>query len=675
MCGIFGLLTSDKSALPPAKFESVINALFTLSESRGKESSGLALLSEDSIQVYKCGVPATSLIKETGYQKLFEKYNHRNTSNGASNQRSICLIGHARLVTNGALEVHENNQPVISNGLVGIHNGIIVNDKDLWSQFPNLHREFEVDTEIILALIRTNLKEYSVEKAVQTTFGQIKGAASIGVLFNDLKCLLLATNTGSLYVCNSEDSSSLLFASEKYILTTIMKNNLLKAAFGNYIISQVKAGSGIVVNLDDLSQNHFSLNAQVPANTLKVRNHQNLSIIDELNSHTTPDSKTQISPPNLIINPVIDNHKIDSAINSLKRCTKCLLPETMPFIEFDEQGVCNYCNSYKKVEVKGEADLEKFVASYRSKSGEPDCIATFSGGRDSSYGLHYLKTVLKMNPIAYSYDWGMITDLGRRNQARMCGQLGIEHVLVSADIKKKRLNIRRNIEAWFKNPHLGMIPLFMAGDKQYFYYANQLRKQTGIKLIVLCECPYEKTDFKSGFCGIRPRHGEKSVYAIPALSKAKLARYYAKQFIRNPAYINPSILDTMSAFFSYYMMPHEFLKLYDYIKWDEEQIASTLIPQYDWETANDTNNTWRIGDGTAPFYNYIYYTMAGFTENDTFRSNQIREGLLTREKALSLVKVENKLRTESFKWYCDTVGIDYKDTLYKISKLPRLFKV
>ena len=29
----------------------------------------------------------------------------------------------------------------------------------------------------------------------------------------------------------------------------------------------------------------------------------------------------------------------------LKRCTKCILPETMPFIRFDDEGVCNYCNN------------------------------------------------------------------------------------------------------------------------------------------------------------------------------------------------------------------------------------------------------------------------------------------------------------------------------------------
>ena len=35
-------------------------------------------------------------------------------------------------------------------------------------------------------------------------------------------------------------------------------------------------------------------------------------------------------------------------IKKIKRCTCCVLPETMPFIKFDDKGVCNYCRTYKK---------------------------------------------------------------------------------------------------------------------------------------------------------------------------------------------------------------------------------------------------------------------------------------------------------------------------------------
>lgn len=141
----------------------------------------------------------------------------------------------------------------------------------------------------------------------------------------------------------------------------------------------------------------------------------------------------------------------------------------------------------------------------------------------------------------------------------------------------------------------------------------------------------------------------------------------------NPSYLNESLFDSLWAFASFYMIPHEYLRLYRYTKWDEEEVSSTLIREYDWELAKDTKTTWRIGDGTASFYNYIYYCVAGFTENDTFRSNQIREGVLSRERALEIVHRDNQPRFESIQWYCETVGIDMIATLERIKAIPKLY--
>ena len=42
-----------------------------------------------------------------------------------------------------------------------------------------------------------------------------------------------------------------------------------------------------------------------------------------------------------------------------------------------------------------------------------------------------------MNPIAFTYDWGLTTDVSRINQSKICGKLGIEHIIRSANISKK----------------------------------------------------------------------------------------------------------------------------------------------------------------------------------------------------------------------------------------------
>ncbi len=217
--------------------------------------------------------------------------------------------------------------------------------------------------------------------------------------------------------------------------------------------------------------------------------------------------------------------------------------------------------------------------------------------------------------------------------------------------------------------------MFMAGDKTIFRYVNKLKKQTGIKLNIWMANDLEATDFKSGFSDILPNFQKELPYILPLKQKLKLAFYYFDSFLRNPAYLNSSIFDTLFAYYCQYFEPKgDFLSLYHYIKWDEKKIESTLFNEYDWETSPDTKSTWRIGDGTSGFYNYIYYTVAGFSEIETFRSNQIREGLITREEALALIQEENKPRYDSIKWYCDTINIDFERAIKKINSIPKLYQ-
>ena len=170
-------------------------------------------------------------------------------------------------------------------------------------------------------------------------------------------------------------------------------------------------------------------------------------------------------------------------LKNLVKCTKCILPETYPFIYFDKDGVCNYCKDYKKQIFLGEDKLEEFFRKFRNENKKPDCLIGLSGGRDSCYGLHIIKTKYKMSPIAYTYDWGLTTDISRLNASKICGKLGVEHIIRSADIEKKRKYVRQNILAWLKDPHLGMLPIVQAGDKGFMDCVVHC-KELGVKFCV-----------------------------------------------------------------------------------------------------------------------------------------------------------------------------------------------
>lgn len=677
MCGIFGVIHAQESGISPEKTEKIISGLCKLSESRGKEASGIALLTEENIYVTKYAIPASEMIKRREYKEIFNFISSKNPSQDTEqNTNTVGVIGHSRLVTNGGQQVHANNQPAISSGMAAIHNGIITNVDELWKQFSSMKRQTELDTEILLCLIRNFYSENeSIISAMQKAFNIIEGVVSTAIFFEDLNCFVIATNNGSLYISSIEENKSYIFASERYFLETLLRNERLSG----YSVEQITPGTGFLINLDTLQKERFLLTSERNDNRLKV---QKLNITREIIDVSPEDEVNRSSDripgkgPYILSASFKDEYpERNEIVDNLRRCTKCILPETMPFIDFDEQGECNYCRHYKGISPKGLDALDERLTTYRNKEkGKPDCLVALSGGRDSTYTVHILKNVMGMTPVTYTYDWGMVTDLARRNQMRICGKLGLEHILVSADIEKKRNNIRKNVLAWLKRPVLGTVPLFMAGDKQYFYYANKIAKQMDIDVNIFGDNMFESTLFKTGFCGISPNHNDSHAYSIPFFNQLKLAWYYMYNALANPAYINSSIIDSVGAYLSYYFIPHNYVNIFEYIRWDEKEITETIIDNYNWETDPGTTSSWRIGDGTAAFYNYIYYMLGGLTENDTFRSNQIREGVLTREKALQLAKIENEPRYDSMQWYCDVIDINFYETINKINSAPTLYE-
>jgi len=674
MCGIFGLVAGVDSGLTFKDTRTIVDRLFVLSETRGKESSGIAVKNFPlgEIGVFKTSLPASALVRTKEYRGFFKK----SLDGCFSGETQLChpfsLIAHARLVTNGSQENNFNNQPVNKSGAVAVHNGIIVNVDQLWSRHREFQREYEVDTEILIELLCACLRcGATIPQAAYEAFQMIEGAASVGMLFDDRPVLLLITNTGSLYYIHSAGKNVLIFSSERYILESLITTAHLPQLLGPCTVKWVRPNEGRMIDETTAALESFSIHANQrdgrgcthailqPPLQIKDRSRALPSRVQILSSSSA--------------DPSLLEYNIEE-INRLKRCSRCLLPETFPFIIYDKDGICNYCRNYQPQVILGLEELKTLVSRYRKTTGEPDCLVTFSGGRDSSFGLHLAARELDLTPIAYTYDWGMVTDLARRNQARLCGKLGIEHILVSADINRKRANIRKNVEAWLKSPSLGTVPLFMAGDKQYFYYANKLKKINRIDLVILCENPLEKTDFKAGFCGIAPTFGGAHIYTMSAAKKLQMVGFYGRQYLNNPAYLNQSLIDTVGAFASYYFIPHEYLNIYKYVRWEEKTVERTLIGEYKWEISPDTQTTWRIGDGTAPFYNYIYSTISGFSEIDTFRSNQIREGMLSREEAMQAVNEENKPRFESIKWYLDTIGLEFNSTIRRINSFPKLYR-
>lgn len=605
MCGIFGYISKTE-----IENES-LSLLVDHARQRGQDSSGIVSLKEGVYSVRRADHDINRLVRK-----------HKDV-------RSKVLFGHSRLITNGLAD----NQPVVRNDIVLVHNGIIVNEDEIWEKLP-LKRELKIDSEVIAALAEHHLaQKQSIETLADKITLACKGVVACALAIPSLGKLVLFSNNGSLYTGTTKNGD-LFFSSESYPLAQLKCEN----------INQIKDCSKII---------------DIPKGKAVLASSDSSRVED-------------LIPPLQYIKT--EEHLLDFNKADIRRCSKCILPETMPFIYFDDKGVCNYCNNYRLRNVpKPKEELFELVKPYRRKNAL-DCIVPFSGGRDSCYGLHLIVNELGMNPITYTYDWGMVTDLGRRNISRMCSQLGVENIIIAADISKKRRNIAMNLKAWLKSPHLGMISIFTAGDKHFFRHVETVKKQTGISLNLWGVNPLEVTHFKAGFLGIKPDFEEEKVYAHGTMKQLRYHYLRTKAMFQSPGYFNRTLWDTLSGeYYRSFTEKKDYYHIFDYWTWDEKTIDDTLLNDYDWETAVDTNTTWRIGDGTAGFYNYIYYTVAGFTEHDTFRSNQIREGQISRDVALRLCEDENKPRYQNIKWYLDTLGADFGDVIKIVNSIPKLY--
>lgn len=647
MCGISGFI-SVNADIANKKKAKIMEKLLRLSETRGKDSTGIACLHNDDVAVLKGISPARLFVKSEEYKKYEKRVFYKT-------DKMIC-IGHNRLATNGSPKSMRNCQPVSDDGFAVSHNGIIVNDFAVWDRNGGWKRDSELDSEIMLRYLTEGEKKGdSIKDSLEKGFNDIYGASSLCGIHAGSKSMFACTNVGSIYYWLANDQKTAVIASEKHIVERTLCSELWEDYSKQNEIRQLKPYELILCTAesDCVSLRTYELKPRDGIPDKGRRRHADIKNWDMLHEFEADVKR----------------------IKALRRCKKCLLPETMPFIKFDEDGECNYCKKWVRPYHFGDDKLREWAEDYKKKNGK--VLAMLSGGRDSSYGLHYLKRELDLKVVAYGYDWGMITDLARRNQSRMCDKLGIEYIVVSADIEAKRRNIKKNISAWLKRPSLGMVPLFMAGDKQYFHYGNDVAKKNHIAAICLSSNRYEITNFKYGFCGVTPptfRDGwGKGTEQLPWTDVIKMAGYYAKEYIRNPGYMNQSLLDTAWAAFSNYGIKHDYLRIYDYVGWNERKINDVLIREYDWETSPYTSSTWRIGDGTAPFYNYIYYILCGFTESDCLRSNQIRGGMISREEGERLAEEENRIDFDGMNWYFDAVGMNMHDVLKTIHGFKRLY--
>lgn len=122
-----------------------------------------------------------------------------------------------------------------------------------------------------------------------------------------------------------------------------------------------------------------------------------------------------------------------------KRCVKCALPESYPGIKLINNK-CNYCY-YHEIYAPREAIIEKIlkrqfikaIKQIKKKKNSYDCVVAFSGGKDSTFLLYYLKKQFRLNILAHTLDNGFISKKALENIDKITKVLNIDHKITKPD--------------------------------------------------------------------------------------------------------------------------------------------------------------------------------------------------------------------------------------------------
>ncbi|NAS13238.1 non-ribosomal peptide synthetase [Poritiphilus flavus] len=114
-------------------------------------------------------------------------------------------------------------------------------------------------------------------------------------------------------------------------------------------------------------------------------------------------------------------------------CAECGLPSNYPNADFDDEGVCHLCNSFKGYRheaakyFKTEEDLKQLLSAPKAKGVDYDCLTLLSGGKDSTYILARLVN-MGLKVLAFTLDNGYISDQAKNNINKIVKKLGVDHI-------------------------------------------------------------------------------------------------------------------------------------------------------------------------------------------------------------------------------------------------------
>jgi N-acetyl sugar amidotransferase len=346
-------------------------------------------------------------------------------------------------------------------------------------------------------------------------------------------------------------------------------------------------------------------------------------------------------------------------------CARCCMPSTSEGTIFDELGICRACqSSEQKMHINWKErgiKLKEVLDEFKAKSGDNyDCLVPISGGKDSAFQLHVLVKVFGMKPLAVTFSHNWFTEVGNYNLWNILEKLNVDHLmftpnrgLISKIARQSLYNIGDS--CWHCHAGIGAFPL-------------QAAIKFKIPLIIWGESIAE--------AGNKVSYMDNGGEPIP---------FDENYYLKVSSKVSPEKMVTedltMKDLYPFKLPEKEEVKnanifgihLGDYMFWDGERQTEFIKKEYDWKE-DDVEGTYKryksVECKMPGVHDYSKFVKRGFGRTTDHVSQDVRNGLMTREEAFELVREIEPKRPDTLDDYLEITQFSEKE-FYDILKSHR----
>lgn len=334
-------------------------------------------------------------------------------------------------------------------------------------------------------------------------------------------------------------------------------------------------------------------------------------------------------------------------------CKKCVYPSSSAIpLCFNEDGICSGCLvGTEKHEIDWDERLEwliELVEPYRRSTG-PECVIGVSGGKDSYWQTHYVIEKLNLKPVLVTYNGNNYLDVGWRNLMRMRKVFNCDHHIfqpsVDVLIRLNRLAFRRMGDMnWQNHAGIATIPMKFAVEQN-------------IPLVFWGE---------HGFTELGGMHSHNDMVEWTKRHRLdQLQRGYDWHDM-----LNDSEEPIEEKELSWLKYPEDseinrvglrgiYLDMYS--RWDVKAQVELIKDKYGWEEAAEPfERTYRTISNLDDRYengahDYLKWIKFGYGRATDHATKDIREGLMTREEGVEMVRKYDHVKSSDIHYWLNYV--------------------